>query len=63
MSSAPLNRDQQITLMTGASQRLDALLSKWDASPTIKGMMMKRHPAIDGSDDYTRHDERLVKVG
>jgi len=60
MSSAPLDRDQQMELMTCASDRFDALLSELENDVTVKALMVKPHPALSAGSDYMRHDEKLA---
>ena len=44
----PLDRTEQVKLMTGASDRFDALMSKLENDVTVKALMVTPHHALGG---------------
>lgn len=59
MTTPPLNRDQQIAMMTGARERRAAVLVRWSQNDEIQQML--RQPvgrtdahSLEQADDYLR---------
>lgn len=63
MSTAPLNRDEQIELMKNASSRLDSFVQKWKDSEVVSEMLCEPHPKLSGGDEYARSGEKIACYG
>jgi hypothetical protein len=63
MSTAPLNRDEQIKLMETASDRLDSFVQKWKDSDVVSEMLCEPHPDLSGDNDYARSGEKISCYG
>lgn len=63
MSSAPLDRDLQISLMQTAPDRFDDLMHKWEGNTTVANLMRKEHVELSETANYSRHDERIRRAG
>ena len=63
MSTAPLNRDEQIELMGNASDRLDSFVQKWKDSEVVAEMLCEPHPDLSDGDDYARSGEKIAYHG
>ncbi|MFC0812558.1 hypothetical protein ACFHYO_10605 [Paracoccus panacisoli] len=53
--TAPLSRDKQIEMMTGAPERHAALIGRWMADASVQQIVRQ---SVDT--EYRRHDELLV---
>ena len=63
MSTAPLNRDEQIELMKDASARMDSFVQKWSKSAVVAELLCEPHSELTDDDDYYRSGERIARHG
>lgn len=62
MSTAPLNRDEQIDLMQNAASRLEFFVQKWKKNETVAEMLSEPHVELTDGQGYSRSDEKLERL-
>lgn len=60
---APLNRDQQIELMTNAKERHEARMQRWLSDAQLREAFSQPAPGQVGASPYTRKDEKVACCG
>lgn len=63
MSTAPLNRGQQIELMKNSETRLADFVQKWKSDKVISSMLIEEHSDVEEQEQYARVDERIACCG
>jgi hypothetical protein len=63
MSTAPLNRDEQIGLMQNAKSRLESLVQTWKDNETVSEILREPHADLTDGHGYSRSDGKLERIG
>lgn len=64
MTTAPMNRDDQIQMMVGAKERHAARTARWAQDTSVVEVV--RHvaePKLENTASFLRHDERVARCG